>query len=142
MQATSVEILEIREEIRRLNDKLKHLTSRKTLAEQCSNMPYTSIRYCEEKGGLYFSKFRSDVWDTFREMSKRLFLINREINGGIHGSVVIVGCPRKVVEMTPEQQAVAAEFLDEVCEVFNKYFVEVNRMVIVDGKPVEVKAAE
>ena len=140
---SQIEIMQLRNQIKDLEAKLDEMTSHRCIAYKCKKAPYASIRYNGKTKEFYFSWMRAEAWKAFREMSKELFLIDREVTIRRDGfALPITEKPRKLKDMTPEQQAIAAEFLDEVVEIFNKYFMEINREIIVDGKPVVVRAVE
>ncbi|NBI65049.1 hypothetical protein D3Z38_18915 [Clostridiales bacterium] len=135
---TQEEVSRIKSEIRTLQEKLDKEHPKWSLAQLCEKKPYTAIR-TRENGEPYFSGMRTDEWNAMRAMAKCLFLEDRRIDNKY-------GCvtrnPKKVRDMTPEQQRVAARFLDEVVEIFNRYFVENNKDIILNGEPYEVTEVE
>lgn len=140
MNNEQIEIMKLRQEVEKLNLKIKQMTPSNSLAALCTKVPYTAIRIDQETGEPYFSSSRCDEWNVMREMSKCLFLTNRNLQS--EGCSCLIRHPRKVKDMTPEQQAIAAEFLNEVVDLFNEYFIEINREIILDGEPCIVRTAD
>lgn len=135
---TREEVSRIKAEIRTLQEKLDKERPKSSLAQLCEKKPYMAIR-CDSSGTPYFSGMRADEWNAMRTMAKSLFLENRRIDSDFG---CVTSHPKKVRDMTPEQQRVAAKFLDEIVEIFNRYFVENNKDIILNGEPYEVKEAE
>lgn len=132
------EVLRIKAEIKRLQEELDEKCPKSSLASLCAKAPYTAIRM-RENGEPFFSSMRTDEWNAMRTMAKCLFLENRRIDGD-HDD--ITHHPKKVRDMTLEQQRAAAKFLDEIVEIFNRYFVENNKDIIFKGEPYEVTEVE
>lgn len=142
MNSDRIEIMRLREEVEKLNMEIRRMTPNASLAVLCTKVPYTAIRLDKETGEPYFSSMRTDEWNAMREMSKCLFLKNRVLESNEHNWGSLTNHPRKVKEMTPEQQAIAADFLNEVVDLFNSYFIEINREIILDGEPYIVRVAD
>jgi|GEM_PF-5107001 len=140
MNSENLELMKLKEEVKKLNLQIEQMTPRNSLAVLCTKVPYTAIRINEETGEPYFSSSRCDEWNVMREMSKCLFLTNRNLQR--NGWGCLTRHPKKVKDMTPEQQAIAAEFLDEVIDLFNEYFVEINREIFIDDEPFIVRVAD
>lgn len=135
---TQEEVSRIKAEIRTLQEKLDKERPKSSLAQLCEKKPYTAIR-CDADGLPYFSGMRTDEWGAMRTIAKCLFLEDRRIDGNYF---CVLRHPKKVRDMTPEQQRVAAKFLDEIVEIFNRYFVENNKDIILNGEPYEVTEVE
>lgn len=144
-EETTKELERIQNEINALQDKLKILRQRTSLAILCEDSPINSIRYSEKADALYFSKARREAWECLRNSTNFLFLDKKNFQSrkgyGFHVTPSIAG-RKKIQDMTAEQQQLAAEYLKEVVAVFNRYFTTANDEVIWDGEPYKVIATD
>ena len=117
-EETTKELERIQNEINALQDKLKILRQRTSLAILCEDSPINSIRYSKEADVLYCRK-----------------------GYGFHVNPSIAN-RKKIQDMTAEEQQLAAEYLKEVVAVFNRYFTVANDEVIWDGEPYKVTVTD
>lgn len=132
-------IAELESEVERLKGNYRKANN---LASVCRFVPYTAIRYSREHDKYYFATGRSETWNTLREMSKKLFLTDRDCIITHHYHRPCTNTPKKVADLSTEQLMIAAEFLDEVISIFNKYFVRINSEVTVEGETIKVEVLD
>ena len=130
-------LAELEKEVERLKERKEKPNC---IAVLCNNEPYRCIRYDYTNKTYYFATFKGEVWNKFRDMAKMLFLRDKDFYGD--PKQYIGRTPSRITDMTTEEMNIAAEFMDEVITIFNKYFTKINSHLVVNGEEVEVKYEE
>lgn len=142
MYISEEEYLDLKNQIKALSEKVEFVGKPTTFAGVVSAKPYSLIKNKEEDIPIFepVAGFNNDgSWDAFVKLGKTLhrsvgrFQMEKCRNGGFYiRSVGHVRTPRTIADMTKEQIELSARMIDEMVEVYNRYFAIANQYVLFD----------
>ena len=122
----------LRKHVKELQEELDRITPKRNISSLTKNEPYCGIERDEKTGEFKFFKRKTIIWEQLRNATKELFILEA------YNGYKMTTKPSRISQLSREQQEIAAKFLDDCIDLFNKYFVEINKTICVDGKMYEV----
>lgn len=140
MYISEEEYLDLKNQIKALSEKVEFVGKPTTFAGVVTVKPYSSIKNKEEDIPVFEPTAgygSDDAWNAFVKLGKTIhrsisrFQMEKCRTGGLYiRSIGHIRTPRTIADMTKEQIELSARMIDEMVEVYNRYFAMANQYVL------------
>lgn len=137
------EYYELKRKVEDLNKIIDHVNKPMNFASLVNEKPYYYITSVNNEDAIFIARQSAscDAWQLFSRLGKLIhqnksfFRPDKDITFGqlpYMRKISIDKHPRRIDEMSDEQIILSAEMIEEMVNIYNKYFIMANRYVYLD----------